>query len=55
MYDFAYHRPKTVADAVKMLKGAADGKLMAGGQTLIPTLKQRLARPSDVEIGRAHV
>ena len=48
MYDFAYHRPKTVADAVKMLKGAADGKLMAGGQTLIPTLKQRLARPSDV-------
>ncbi len=48
MYDFAYHRPKTVADAVKALKGAADGKFMAGGQTLIPTLKQRLARPSDV-------
>ncbi len=48
MYDFAYHRPKSLADAVKALKDASDGKLMAGGQTLIPTLKQRLARPSDV-------
>jgi carbon-monoxide dehydrogenase medium subunit len=48
MYDFGYHRPASLADAVKALKGASDGKLMAGGQTLIPTLKQRLARPSDI-------
>jgi aerobic carbon-monoxide dehydrogenase medium subunit len=48
MYDFAYHRPKSLADAVNGLKGKPDGKAMAGGMTLIPTLKQRLARPSDV-------
>ena len=48
MYDFAYHRPKTLADAVSGLKGKPDGKAMAGGMTLIPTLKLRLAKPSDV-------
>jgi carbon-monoxide dehydrogenase medium subunit len=48
MYDFAYHRPKTVADAVNLLKGKAEARPMSGGMTLIPTLKQRLARPSDV-------
>lgn len=48
MYNFEYHRPKTLADAVAALKKASDGKLIAGGQTLIPTLKQRLAQPSDV-------
>jgi carbon-monoxide dehydrogenase medium subunit len=37
-----------LADAAKALAAAEDGKLMAGGMTLIPTLKQRLARPSDV-------
>src|SRR6185312_1595182 len=48
MYDFAYHKPASLADAAKALSGAEDGKLMAGGMTLIPTLKQRLAHPSDV-------
>jgi carbon-monoxide dehydrogenase medium subunit len=48
MYNFEYHKPHSVADAVKEIGGAEDGKLMAGGMTLIPTLKQRLARPSDV-------
>jgi carbon-monoxide dehydrogenase medium subunit len=48
MYAFEYHRPKTVAEAVSLLKGASDGKLLAGGHTLIPTLKQRLASPSDI-------
>ena len=48
MYAFDLHRPATVADAAAALKGADDGKLMAGGQTLIPTMKQRLAQPSDV-------
>ena len=53
MYDFQYHRPQSVADAAKAVGGAEDGKLMAGGMTLIPTLKQRLARPSDVvDLGR---
>ncbi|MBV9522003.1 MAG: xanthine dehydrogenase family protein subunit M [Alphaproteobacteria bacterium] len=48
MYNFEYHKPASLADAAKALSGASDGKLMAGGMTLIPTLKQRLARPSDV-------
>jgi carbon-monoxide dehydrogenase medium subunit len=48
MYDFAYHKASSVADAVGKAKGKDDAKFMAGGQTLIPTLKQRLARPSDV-------
>ncbi len=53
MYSFDYHKPQSLADAVKALKGAADGKFMAGGMTLIPTLKQRLAQPSDViDLGR---
>lgn len=48
MYEFNYHKPASVADAVALLKGADDPKVMSGGQTLIPTLKQRLAQPSDV-------
>lgn len=48
MYDFAYHRPKSLADAVAALKGKPEGRAMSGGMTLIPTLKQRLAKPSDV-------
>jgi carbon-monoxide dehydrogenase medium subunit len=48
MYDFAYHKASSVGDAVAKAKGKDDAKFMAGGQTLIPTLKQRLARPSDV-------
>ncbi len=48
MYDFNYHRPKSLSDAAKLLGGSEDPKLVAGGMTLIPTLKQRLARPSDL-------
>ncbi|HEX3498506.1 MAG TPA: xanthine dehydrogenase family protein subunit M [Stellaceae bacterium] len=48
MYDFIYQKPASLADAAKAIAAAEDGKLMAGGMTLIPTLKQRLARPSDV-------
>ena len=48
MYRFDYHKAASVADAADRLKAAEDGTLMAGGQTLIPTLKQRLAAPTDV-------
>lgn len=48
MYDFNYHRAESVADAAEKIKAAEDGKLVAGGMTLIPTLKQRLASPSDL-------
>ena len=48
MYETHYHRPSSVADAAKLFSGAADARYLAGGQTLIPTMKQRLAAPSDV-------
>ncbi len=48
MYDFEYQRPSTLDDAVAALKNADDGQLLAGGQTLLPTLKQRLAQPSTL-------
>lgn len=48
MENFNYHRPAKVADAVKAMKKAKDGKFMSGGQTLIPTLKQGLAEPTDI-------
>ncbi|HYM32401.1 MAG TPA: xanthine dehydrogenase family protein subunit M [Candidatus Cybelea sp.] len=44
MYNFDYHRPSSLGEAAKLLTGEA--KLLAGGQTLLPTLKQRLAQPS---------
>ncbi|SLN76909.1 FAD binding domain-containing protein [Oceanibacterium hippocampi] len=46
MYSFDYHRPRSVDDAVRQLGGEA--KLLAGGQTFIPTLKQRLAQPDKI-------
>ena len=48
MYEFNYHRPGTLEAAAAALAAAEDGQVLAGGQTLIPTLKQRLASPSDV-------
>jgi carbon-monoxide dehydrogenase medium subunit len=48
MYNFNYHRPSSLAEAAKTLQAASEGKLVAGGMTLIPTLKQRLAKPSDL-------
>lgn len=48
MYEFQYHRPSSLAEAGKLFGKAADGVYLAGGQTLIPTLKHRLASPSDV-------
>ncbi len=48
MENFGYHTPASVADAAKILDAHEDAKLMAGGMTLLPTLKQRLAAPSDL-------
>ncbi len=45
MYSFDFETPATVADAVKAL-AREDAQALGGGQTLIPTLKQRLASPS---------
>jgi carbon-monoxide dehydrogenase medium subunit len=48
MENFNFHRPKTVADAVSALKSADEGKLLAGGQSLLPVMRLDMAQPSDV-------
>jgi len=51
MYAFEYHRPSSLDEAVALLTDE-DIKPLAGGQTLIPTLKQRLAMPEAlVDLG----
>ena len=45
MYAFDYHRPGSVRQAAGLLAKKEDAKLLAGGQTLLPTMKQRLAAP----------
>lgn len=52
MYETNYTRASSTDDAVAKMAAADDGKYLAGGQTLIPTMKQRLAAPSDlVDLG----
>jgi len=48
MYDFAYQKPANIADAVAALTADSEAKALAGGQTLIPVLKQRLNKPTTV-------
>lgn len=48
MYQFEYHKASSVDDALGKVSGADDGKFLAGGMTLLPTMKQRLAAPSDL-------
>ncbi len=48
MYDFGYTKPSSLADAVAALAGDDEAKALAGGQTLIPVLKQRLNKPTKV-------
>src|SRR6201993_4074727 len=48
MYNFTYHRASGLRQAANLLAKFEDAKLLAGGQTLLPTMKQRLASPSDI-------
>jgi aerobic carbon-monoxide dehydrogenase medium subunit len=48
MYAFNYVRPTSIADAIKALGSGEENRVMSGGQTLIPTLKQRLVMPGTV-------
>src|SRR5881397_991330 len=48
MYQTTYHRPSTVDEAAGLFAKGSDAKYLAGGHTLIPVMKQRLAAPSDV-------
>ena len=52
MYDFNYHRPSSIAEAEALLERCADPQIIAGGMTLLPTLKLRLTQVSDlVDLG----
>ena len=48
MYETSYHRAKDAADAAKKMGASDDGAYLSGGMTLLPTMKQRLAAPSDL-------
>lgn len=48
MYEFTYRRANSLEEAKSLLSQSGDPKIVAGGQTLIPTMKQRLASPSDL-------
>jgi carbon-monoxide dehydrogenase medium subunit len=48
MYATNYHRASSTDEAATLLKKSANGKFMSGGQTLIPTMKQRLSDAADV-------
>ncbi len=48
MYQFNYHKPANVEEAVALFREADDPMYLSGGQTLIPTMKQRLAAPTDL-------
>jgi len=52
MYKFRYHKAQSVDEAKKLLTENDEAKILAGGQTLIPTMKQRLASPEIlIDIG----
>lgn len=48
MYDFEYHKPASVADAVKILAADPEARPISGGMTLLPALKLRLNKPTAV-------
>ncbi|HEY2530082.1 MAG TPA: xanthine dehydrogenase family protein subunit M [Xanthobacteraceae bacterium] len=48
MYAFTFHRPQTVRQAAGLLAKNEEAKLLAGGQTLLPTMKLRLAGPPQL-------
>src|SRR5260370_10689109 len=48
MYQTTYHRPSCVDEAAALFAKGSEAKYLAGGHTLIPVMKQRLASPSDV-------
>ena len=48
MYNFIYEKVNTIKEVEKLLSENEETKILAGGQTLIPTMKQRLASPSTL-------
>src|ERR1700674_1801339 len=53
MYETTYHRPASVDEAASLFAKGKEAKYLAGGHTLLPVMKQRLAAPSaGIELGR---
>jgi aerobic carbon-monoxide dehydrogenase medium subunit len=53
MYAFEYHSPTSVRQAANLAAKAEDVKYLAGGHTLLPTMKQRLAAPANlIDLGQ---
>lgn len=53
MYAFNYNRVNSVADAAASLAKSEDAKLLAGGQSLVASMKLRLSKPSDlIDLGK---
>ena len=48
MQDFTFHQPKSLSEAITLLKDADEGKFMAGGQSLIPVMKLDMAAYTDL-------
>ena len=48
MYNFTYHRASGLRQAQNLLGKLEDPKLLAGGMTLLPTMKMRLASPANL-------
>lgn len=48
MYQFNYHKPADITEAVALFRESDDPMYLSGGMTLIPTMKQRLAAPTDL-------
>ena len=48
MRSFAFHKPNTVPEAFALLSSVSDGMPLAGGMTLLPTMKMRLASPANL-------
>src|SRR6478735_10588389 len=48
MYQFNYHKASSLADATSAAAKSSDARLLAGGQTLLASMKLRLVSPADV-------
>ena len=48
MHQTNYHRPSSVDEAAALFAKGSDAKYLAGGHTLVPVMKQRLASPTDL-------
>lgn len=48
MQDFVFHRPGSIAEAVRTLRDRPEAKALGGGQSLLPVMKLGLAAPTDL-------